>query len=203
MLLVTGSTVTPEPTGPGTRAGPLQEENDIMWTTRTRALVIGGTAVVLVGGATAGTIAVANASDSTSTPSATASATPGTSSTTATKAKDAKGKHHKVRAEELARRGDVLHAQWTTKDKAGKVVTHDAIRGTVTAVSGTSVTVKAADGVNETYALSGTTKVTLAQGKGVKAKAGSVGDLKSGANVVVLGTGTTSLTADRVLVPAS
>ncbi|GAA1874742.1 hypothetical protein [Lapillicoccus jejuensis] len=176
-----------------------------MWTTRTRALVIGGTAVVLVGGATAGTIAVANASDSSSTtPSATASATPGASSSTGTTAtKGDKAKHRKPRAEELARLKDVLHAEWTTKDKAGKVVTHDAIRGTVTAVSGSSITVKAADGVNETYALGGSTKVTLGQGKGVKAKSGSVGDLKTGANVVVLGTGTSSLTADRVLVPAA
>lgn len=171
-----------------------------MWTTRTRALVIGGTAVVLVGGATAGSIAVANASDSSSTPSATASATPGSSTATT---KGDKTKHHKPRAAELARLKDVLHAQWTTKDKAGTVVTHDAIRGTVTAVSSSSVTVKAADGVNETYALGGTTKVTLGQGKGTKPKAGAVGDLKSGATVVVLGTGTSSLTADRVVVPAS
>lgn len=173
-----------------------------MRTTRARALVIGAAVVVLAGGATAGTIAVANASgsSSTTTPSATGGASPGTSAPGATKG--AKGKHHKPRAEELARLKDVLHAQWTTQDRAGKVVTHDAVRGTVTAVSGSSVTVRAADGVNETYALGGSTKVTLGQGKGVKVKAGSVGDLKTGATVVVLGTGTSSLTADRVLVPA-
>jgi len=92
-----------------------------------------------------------------------------------------------------------LHATWVTrnaKDSSG-FVTHDAIRGQVTAVSATSITVKAADNVSETYAVTSSTKVrSRADGKG---KAGSIGEVKSGDTVIVLGTGSGTLTATHVL----
>ena len=86
-----------------------------------------------------------------------------------------------------------------TRDGKGSTsfVTHDAIRGQVTAVSATSITVKAADNVSETYAVTSSTKVrSRADGKG---KAGSIGEVKSGDAVIVLGTGSGTLTATHVL----
>jgi hypothetical protein len=98
-----------------------------------------------------------------------------------------------------------LHAQWVTRDRtnATAFVTHDAIRGAVTAVSASSITVKAADGVSQTYAITGTTKVHLRKGQpgnGNRGGApGTVSDVHTGDKVAVAGTGTTSLTAQHIL----
>jgi hypothetical protein len=97
-----------------------------------------------------------------------------------------------------------LHAQWVTRDRhnANAFVTHDAIRGAVTAVSATSITVKAADGVSQTYAVTGTTKVHLrtAAASGTRGgAAGTIGDVHAGDKVAVVGTGTTSLTAGHIV----
>ncbi|MFL6161737.1 MAG: hypothetical protein ACJ74U_05860 [Jatrophihabitantaceae bacterium] len=95
----------------------------------------------------------------------------------------------------LARRS--LHATWVTRDGKSGFVTHDAIRGQVTAVSASSITIKAADDVSQTYAVTADTKVHVrADGKG---KAGTISEVKTGDRVIVLGTGTTSLTATQVL----
>jgi uncharacterized NAD(P)/FAD-binding protein YdhS len=94
----------------------------------------------------------------------------------------------------LARRS--LHGTWVTRDGSSGFVTHDAIRGQVTAVSASSITVKAADNVSQTYAITSDTKVHL---RGDKGKAGTIGEVKTGDRVIVLGTGTTSLTANQVL----
>ncbi|MEP6797801.1 MAG: hypothetical protein ABI890_06625 [Lapillicoccus sp.] len=167
---------------------------------RTKTLV--SAAVVAAAAVTGGGIAIARAETTqpaAATPSATSTASPGT----ATAKAGAKGKKgHASFQEALAKLKDVQHAQWVTKDGTNATfVTHDAIRGSVTAVSSSSITVKAADGVSQTYSLSASTKVTLAGGKGAKPSTGTATDVKSGANVVVTGTGTSSLTADRVLVP--
>ncbi|MDQ2750481.1 MAG: hypothetical protein M3Y44_13295, partial [Actinomycetota bacterium] len=90
-----------------------------------------------------------------------------------------------------------LHAQWVTKDKDGKFVTHDAIRGTVTAVSATSITVLAEDKKSETFTVNADTKIRVrTNGKGAK---GTASQLHSGDKAVVVGTGTTAMTAKGIL----
>ena len=105
------------------------------------------------------------------------------------------GKH--PRADELAKLRNVLHAQWTTQDnKSNSTVTHEAIRGSVTSVSATSIAVKATDGVSETFAVNSSTKVRVSgQAKG---STGSISSIKTGDSVVVVGTGTGSFTATQV-----
>jgi hypothetical protein len=105
-----------------------------------------------------------------------------------------------------------LHAQWVTRKPGspGTFVTHDAIRGQVTAVSATSITVKALDGVSQTYAVTGTTKVHLRKaapgngngkgnGRGHGGTPGTIGDVHTGDQVAVVGTGTGSLTAEQIV----
>jgi preprotein translocase subunit YajC len=81
----------------------------------------------------------------------------------------------------------MVHGQIVTHGADG-YVTHSGIRGTATAVSPTSITVKAADGFTQTFTLTKDTKVRErpASGKG-KGTAGTVSDLKSGDQVAVLG----------------
>lgn len=89
-----------------------------------------------------------------------------------------------------------LHATWVTESKNGPV-THQAVRGEVTAVSATSVTVKARDGFSLTYTLTGDTKVRArSNGKG---SGSAIGSVKVGDKALVLGVGATSPTA-RVVV---
>ena len=107
------------------------------------------------------------------------------------------GDHRGLRARLLR----TLHATWVTEGKAGPV-THQAIRGEVTAASGTSVTVKARDGVSKTFTVSGDTRVRArANGKGAdstmsalhvgdKAFVAGVGASNPQARVVVFRSGT-------------
>jgi hypothetical protein len=89
-----------------------------------------------------------------------------------------------------------LHGTWVTESKAGPV-THQAVRGDVTAVSGSSITVKAKDGFSLTFAVSGDTRVRVrANGKGADS---TIGAVKVGAKALVAGVGATNPTA-RVVV---
>ena len=89
-----------------------------------------------------------------------------------------------------------LHGTWVTNSPTGPV-THQAIRGDVTAVSATSVTVKAKDGFSQTFAVSGDTRVRVrANGKGADS---TIGAVKVGAKALVAGVGATNPTA-RVVV---
>lgn len=164
---------------------------------------IGISAVVAAAAIAGGGVAVAHAlgSSPSTTPSATSTASPSTGSTT----KATKGhQDHRGLQGALTKLKHVEHAQWVTKaGTTGTYVTHDAIRGGVTAISPTSITVKAGDGVSETYALSPTTKIILGAAKGAKPSSGTAASITSGTTVVVTGTGTSSLTADRVVVPAA
>ena len=149
-----------------------------------KKIVIAGSAAAVVLGAGTAALAISG-SNSPSTPS---------SSSTATGTAKAKAGHAK--RSELRR---ALHASWVTRDgkNSTSFVNHDAIRGQVTAVSATSITVKAADNVSETYAVNSSTKVrSRADGKG---KAGTISEVKSGDAVIVLGTGSGTLTASHVL----
>jgi len=70
-----------------------------------------------------------------------------------------------------------------TKDaKTGKDVTHDAVQGSVSAVSSSSITVKASDGFSETFAVGTATKVHV---KGNKDKA-QISSVKVGDKALVL-----------------
>ena len=103
------------------------------------------------------------------------------------------------RREALVKRLEkVAHAQWVTKDgKTGKFVTHDAIRGTVTALTTHSITVKSADGTSETFVVTSATKVHLkGAAKGTK---GTIGQVKVGDQAGVVGTGTSVKTATAVI----
>ena len=90
-----------------------------------------------------------------------------------------------------------VHAQWVTRGKDATFVTHQAIRGEVTATSAASVTVKAPDGYTATFTLAGSTKLRIrGTGKGV---AGSAKDVHPGDRVVVVGTGADRAVATHLL----
>ena len=194
-----------------------------MSTTRTRSTAIGvGAAVLVAAAGTVGGYAAAHASNAT--PTATTTSTAGAMGTAGPRDRATARKH--ARAGALTALKGVQHAQWVTAGKDGAYVTHDAIRGSVTAVSPTSVTVRADDGVSQTYAVSATTKVSLSAAKHGRADStsaapstpmggattpsgphggsrGSVSDVSDGDQVLVTGTGTGTgtLTAERILVP--
>src|SRR6476620_7128423 len=74
-----------------------------------------------------------------------------------------------------------LHGTWVTESKAGPV-THQAVRGDVTAVSATSITVKAKDGFSLTFSVAGDTKVRArTAGKG---SASTIGAVKVGSKAL-------------------
>ena len=153
--------------------------------------VAGATGAVILG---AGATALAVTGTSGSTPS-TPSTTSTTSSAPASPSATTGGQRAKARAIAIGRK-NFQHGTWVTKNGSTEV-THDAIRGSVTAVSATSITVKAADGVSQTYLVSSATKVhSRTAGKG---KTGPITDVQTGDTVGVLGTGTTTLTATQVL----
>lgn len=99
----------------------------------------------------------------------------------------------KVRAAVALR--SIEHGEWTTRDKSGTDVVHDAIGGTVSAVSATSITVKAADGFSATYSVGPSTKVHV---KGTKPA--TITNVKVNDRVVLAGTKAgTTITATQVL----
>lgn len=165
-----------------------------------RATVGGLVAAVVVG--TAGVAAATTDVGSPSvTPAAASSSAPADPSSTG---KDKAAKDGKKAKEAVAKRlKSVQHATWVAKDKdkPGSFITHDLINGSITAVSGTSITVKADDGVSMTFAITADTKVRVrTAGKGAEAAAS---DLKVGEKAVVTGTGTDSLTATHVVAVAA
>lgn len=90
----------------------------------------------------------------------------------------------------------VEHGQFVTKGKNGPV-TRDVVNGTVASVSPTAITVRAADNTSQTYAVTSKTIVRVrTAGKGAK---GTIGSVTAGDHVIVLGTGTTQFTANRVV----
>ena len=67
----------------------------------------------------------------------------------------------------------------------------------MTAVSATSITIKAADGTSETYAVTSATKVHVkGEAKGTK---GTIGQVKVGDQAGVVGVGTSVKTATAVI----
>jgi hypothetical protein len=76
--------------------------------------------------------------------------------------------------------GGVIHGQVTEPKSGGGYQTVDVQRGTVTAVSSSSVTVKSADGYSATYIVSSSTEVN--------AQAAGIGTVKDGDTVEVTAT---------------
>ena len=69
-----------------------------------------------------------------------------------------------------------MHGEWVVKGKDGKPTTLETIRGQVTAVGPTSVTVKAEDGFTETFVVNSDTKVKGADVSSISAvKVGAKG----------------------------
>lgn len=150
----------------------------MMWN-RSRTIAVGGVVagLVLAGGGTA--IAASQSGSSSPNPAPVTHA-----------------KAHRAPAPWLSIASRTEHGQFVTASKKGPV-THDVINGDVTAVSATAITVKAKDGTTETYAVTPRTKVRIrTAGKGT---AGTISEVKTGDHVVVVGTGTSRLTADQVV----
>lgn len=137
--------------------------------------IVGATAAAIVG---VGTAALATSGSS-------ATSGSGTTKSGQANAHNKMHKMHKVRRQQLLRH--LVHGEFVTHGKNGYVV-HSGIRGTVSSVSATSLSVKASDGFTQTFTLSKDTKVrerpTSGKGRGT---AGKVSDLKSGDKVAVLG----------------
>src|SRR5450631_3285154 len=151
-----------------------------------RIAIVGATAVI-VGGA--GTAAFAASGTAAPTPSPASTSAASNQSAGTPKAQDGR----RDGANRLRR---TVHATWVTENKKTKTFTmHDAIRGLVAAVSPTSITVRAADNLTETFVVSSATKVHT---RALKTGA-SISDVKAGDPVFVGGTGTTTLTAVRVI----
>ena len=90
----------------------------------------------------------------------------------------------------------LAHAEIVTHGKKG-FVTHNLIKGSVTAVSPTSITVQAADKTTETFVVGKDTKVRArTDGKG---KVSSIDGVATGDQVFVSGTGSPTSTAKRIV----
>ena len=158
--------------------------NDEMILTRKIALGVAGVAAAGV----LGTAGVAAATSNDSTPAPSASAAPSSPATPGDKAHHRKGKRA-----ERALIGRGMHGEWVVKGKDGKPVTLETIRGTVTAVGSSKLTVKAEDGFTETFVTNSDTKV--------RGGADSLGAVKVGAKGAILGVKSGStITARAVLV---
>src|SRR3954464_15335369 len=132
-----------------------------MRTTRT-TLATGVAAVALVAGGAG--VAIAHAQGTDRPAAATASPTGGATTSTGSPGAAAKAAKGGKLGRDAGKRilGNLKafqHAEWVTKGDANAYVTHEAIRGQVTAVSATSVTVKSADGTSMTFAVNADTKV--------------------------------------------
>jgi hypothetical protein len=141
----------------------------------TRKVALGVAGVAAAG--VLGTAGVAAATSQNAAPTATASPAPSGGAATPDGKAGKDGKRHRIRRAVIARG---MHGEWVVKGKDGKPVTLATIRGEITAVSPTSVTVKAEDGVSETFAVSSDTKVkgpdvTSISGVKVGAKGAMVG----------------------------
>ena len=142
--------------------------------------VIAATALSTVALAGAIGVGVAAAADPTTspTPSATAAPTPGTSPTAKPGETNKMNKAGKAKAKrDLAQRA--LHGEVTLGGKNPRVV--DFQRGTVSAVSVSSITVKSTDGFSATYVVDAKTKVHHAK------EQEAISDVKNGDKVRVVG----------------
>jgi|GEM_PF-3252977 len=156
-----------------------------MWKT----IVVVGAAAAIIGGA--GTAALASSETATPTSSTSAAVDTAAVDTAANESTPTTAKHPAI-----DRLRKAVHVTWVTQDKQTTTfTTHQGIRGEVTTVSPTSITVKAADNVSQTFVVNASTKV---RDRTTKA-AGSIAEVKTGDSVLVTGTGTTTLTAVHIV----
>lgn len=165
------------------------------------AVAVGATAVAapaLAGASTPGTSAAtttAAAPAATSAAPSAPAAPPSAASRQPGKAAERAHPGHRQGGAGRAFKG--VHAEWVTRGKDATYVTHQGIRGEVTATSSASVTVKAPDGHTATFTLAGSTRLRIrGAGQGV---AGSVKDIHAGDRVVVVGTGADRPVATHLL----
>jgi hypothetical protein len=160
-----------------------------------KRVVVGVTALAVVGGGTGYALA-----ESSHASTDLAAVTTSPSSSPSSGQTHPNGKHRGLRHRALLRLRTLQHAEWVTRDpNTNKDVTHEAVLGTVTSVSATSITVKAADGYTLTFAVNSDTKVHLGKGK-----TGKVTDIKSGGKALVVGVKSGStVTAQQVLARTS
>lgn len=104
-------------------------------------------------------------------------------------------KHPLLRA--MAKR--VVRAEVVTRNKDGQFVTHDVIRGAVTSVSATSISVTSADKTSETFTVGKATRVRSRGTQKGSGKRTTIGAVHDGDQVVVIGTGSSTLTAKRIV----
>ncbi len=78
--------------------------------------------------------------------------------------------------------GDVLHGEATVENEDGTTERVRAVRGEVTEISAESITVRAADGFTQTYAINADTKVHVGRGDDA-----SVADIAVGYQAMVAG----------------
>jgi hypothetical protein len=149
-----------------------------------RKILIGGVAAAAIVGA-GGTALALSGSDSTT----------GRPATTVVGTQQALDAHPLLKRERAWLRR-VAHGQVVVRGADG-FVTHDVIVGKVSAVSPTAITVRAADGVSETFAVTSDTKVRVL-GDGTRGLA-SIDKIATGDRVAVGGTGTSTLTAEHVV----
>ncbi len=147
-----------------------------------KVMVAGATAAVIVG---AGGTALAVTGSTTTTGKA--------GHTSGQKA--GKHKHHKG-GENMLR--GLEYGTFVTRGKDGKTVTHDLIKGTVSAVTATSVSVRVADRKPETFIVTKDTKIKE-RVKGQKPVTVTIDKIVKGDHVFVAGTGTTTLTAQHIV----
>jgi hypothetical protein len=151
----------------------------------TRKLALGVAGVAAAG--VLGTAGVAAATSDPGTPTPAASSAPSSPSAGATD-KDKTDKHKARRA--WIGRG--MHGEFVVKGKDGKPVTLVTIRGQVTAVGPTSVTVKAEDGFTATFVANADTKV---RGADISA----IADVTVGAKGAVVGVKSGNTTTARTV----
>ena len=167
-----------------------------MW----KKIAIGGAVAAATAGVGMAAVATSGWPTTSGTPGT--SGTLGTSGTSGTSGATLASVTSGLSAQDGRRAGQLLrraaHGQWVARDRnTGAWITHDAIRGSVTAVSATSITVKAPDNVSETFVVGSDTKVRQRQAG--KATDSSIAAVHTGDEVVVLGTGSDAFAATRIV----
>ena len=162
-----------------------------------KVAIAGATAAVIIG---AGTAALATTGSS---------GTPGTPSTSGTSSSSSSSSSSATKGAGLGRfarrhpeiaaliKHHAVHGQIVTDDN-GTDVTHDGIVGTVSAVSPSSITVKASDGFTQTFSINSSTKVRVR----TDGKSSTISDVRTGVKVGVVGTGTSAPVATYILAEA-
>jgi hypothetical protein len=149
-----------------------------------RKILIGGmTAAAIVG--TGGAALALSGSETTD----------GTATTTVASVDQPLSGRHPLLDRKALRR--IAHGEVVVRGADG-FVTHDLIVGTVTSVSSTSITVRAADNTSETFVINSDTKVRM-RTIGAGGAASTIDKVATGDHVVVAGTGTSTLTAKHVI----